>query len=158
MKRFVRVEHHVGGRTLTKRYPARSVGDHLPNNAAQTSDEVYRSCGYFICAYGDYVDRYKPVAPPPPADVLPEGWETLGGGNIHHESGAIVQRRNTADALNGTWNWFPPGEWNCYDPKATLAEAMAAALASVQPAESALRPGWKALVGADGGRARGSRP
>jgi hypothetical protein len=131
MTRYLEVQKHVGGgRTITQRYPARAVAW----AARPEWDAPVCQCGYIRC------QRTGPCAPPPPP---PEGWSkppTMDAEQYRHISGATVW------LIHGQklWRWTAPGEPACHDERRlpTRNEAMAAALASVQPAEPTLRAGW----------------
>ena len=49
MKRFVEVTRHAAGRTITERYPARSVGEQQPG-VLGVVDFTCLECGYVECA------------------------------------------------------------------------------------------------------------
>lgn len=161
------------GRKL--RHAHAPVGDHLHVNAHESSvdtrncfdihddawdagksapDMAACKCGYFLCS------KTGPCAPlpPPPKDELPEGWrldvdrDDLDYQETYrHASGAFVWRYHKGrkvDCYSGWgWLWSADGKGcereHC---KPTRAEAMAAALASLEPAKPAepeLRPGWR---------------
>jgi len=162
MKHFIEVTRHVAGRTITQRYPARRVGEQQPGVLGAV-DFTCLDCGYVECACpgGGWP---PPIAtePPetfrvtarvrsvnrdpqaPPADVLPEGWtlqlSVFDAVQYQHRTGANVWLCHGEHL----WRWTASHEIRCDDSrrKPTRDEAMAAALASVQPAEPALRPGW----------------
>lgn len=183
MKRHVEVSCRSGGRTITKRYPARSVGTPrlieysndpvtggvvvghsrwtLANALEANFDMRCTRCSYTACPCAP--PPPQPVAPVPPADVLPDGWTFDPPHNYLHVTRAEVSRREIAPGLQ-SWCWWPASSQFgsvCCDPKPTRDAAMAAALASVPPAEPALRPGWFVECEFDGrpmyGRIRSSQ-
>lgn len=91
------------------------------------------NCGYAVCS------QTGPCAPPPPPpkDELPEGWrrepDGIDGEEYAHVSGARVEQRLHWQQ----WAWWPTGEGSSPSDtwKPTRNEAMAAALASMQPAK-----------------------
>lgn len=88
-------------------------------------------CGYGVCS----------CPAEPPDDELPEGWTDApmaGFERYIHTSGARV-RREPGSTL---WQYWAPLESLSDASKPTRDEAMAAALASVQP-EPTLRAGWE---------------
>jgi hypothetical protein len=157
MKRYTEVSKHVAGRTITQRYPARSVGkiewpyEHLSDFRCK--------CGYAVCSQAGPCAPV-PVAPEPPAvvrvkarvrsvtreslgGVLPKGWRMEAGAPGYlHTSGAEVH------GDNGYFTWWTAGDAAAgitevvHKPLPTRDAAMAAALASVQPAQPTLRAGW----------------
>lgn len=69
-------------------------------------------------------------------DELPAGWSDDGSDDFIHVSGAEVSLRELPDGTP-SWCWWPAdGPSECKDPKATREEAMAAALASVEPRDA----------------------
>lgn len=134
MKRYIEVSKHVSGRTITQRYPARTVGTPLLGMpgavllAGHGGPVVFDSmccegCGYAMCSCPP-----APVAPEPPADVLPEGWAPSDEEDYRHVSGAYVWQGKSS----GYWyaeRTGVPNDQTFY----TRDEAMTAALASVKP-------------------------
>jgi hypothetical protein len=135
--KYIEVTKHVAGRTITQRYPARRVVAMPEGELADPGppwgfvDNKACRCGYLVCSQAGR------CAPPP------EGWSrppTIDAEQYRHISGATVW------LIHGQklWRWTAPHEPRCDDARRlpTRNEAMAAALASVQPAEPTLRAGW----------------
>ena len=117
MKHFIEVQKHTGGRTITQRYPARSVGEKPTGPCAHYA--VACKCGFIICGCPVPVPRgVERASPPPPADVLPEGWaggklpSWLGAWRYEHASGAVVVQTEEDLEDGRGWRWvegFTPG-------------------------------------------------
>jgi len=69
--KYIQVTRHVGGRTITQRYPARSVGVVLWDLPYCEPMACIGGCGYIVCSQTGPCAP-APVAPEPPADVLPD--------------------------------------------------------------------------------------
>lgn len=152
MKRFIEVSKFTGGRTITQLYPAREVGTRLDDEQAQALGEACglrgqydewtldkcidanfdmrcARCSYTVCSCPP-----QPVAPPPPADVLPEGWTRYRGHNYFFMNSDLFVYE-----LGDGWVWSLPNgvHGRGLFTKGEAMRAGRAALASVRPAEPA---------------------